>query len=108
MFIQFDRFGKLRGATITSYLLEKSRVVMRGEMERSFHIFYSLVCGASDEERERYKLAPSTSAYAYLNATATEAPQTNDAENFVLVKEARTRADRQGGRTDTAPIFPSL
>jgi myosin heavy subunit len=37
--ITFDDHGKISGGSIVSYLLEKSRVVSRGQDERSFHIF---------------------------------------------------------------------
>lgn len=87
MFIQFDRFGKLRGATITSYLLEKSRIVMRSEQERTFHIFYALLSGATEEERYKYRLGSSFSNYSYIISSVTEAQQTNDEENFARVKE---------------------
>lgn len=41
------------GATVRTYLLEKVRIVHQAPGERNYHIFYELINGASDEERDR-------------------------------------------------------
>lgn len=41
--ISFAPDGSIAGANIDWYLLEKSRVVVRSEAERSFHVFYQLM-----------------------------------------------------------------
>ncbi len=43
--ISFSPDGSIAGANIDWYLLEKSRVVVRSEAERSFHVFYQLLEG---------------------------------------------------------------
>jgi len=40
--IHFEPGGKILGATIINYLLEKARVVNLSEGERNFHIFYQM------------------------------------------------------------------
>ncbi len=41
--LQFDPAGKLLGAEIHNYLLEKTRIVRQSEGERNFHVFYQVV-----------------------------------------------------------------
>jgi myosin heavy chain 9/10/11/14 len=47
--ISFAPDGSIAGANIDWYLLEKSRVVVRSEAERSFHVFYQLMAGGGDD-----------------------------------------------------------
>jgi myosin heavy subunit len=49
--IWFDD-GKIVGAELEHYLLEKARLVGQGRNERNYHIFYFLLRGASPEERK--------------------------------------------------------
>jgi myosin heavy chain 9/10/11/14 len=48
--IEFDKGGKIHGARIERYLLEKSRVIHRSQGERSFHIFYQITSKLDDFE----------------------------------------------------------
>lgn len=48
--IQFDKYGKISGAAIRTYLLERSRVCQVSDPERSYHCFYML-CAAPPEVR---------------------------------------------------------
>ena len=43
--ISFAPDGSIAGANVDWYLLEKSRVVVRSEAERNFHVFYQLLEG---------------------------------------------------------------
>ncbi|CAM9283067.1 unnamed protein product [Pylaiella littoralis] len=54
--IIFDSYGKLTGAQIKTFLLEKVRVVKHSAMERNYHIFYMLAAGASAEQRESWAM----------------------------------------------------
>lgn len=44
--IHFGPSGKLAGADIETYLLEKARVISQQPLERSYHIFYQIMSGA--------------------------------------------------------------
>jgi hypothetical protein len=46
--IQFDKYGKISGAAVRTYLLERSRVCQVSDPERNYHCFYML-CNAPPE-----------------------------------------------------------
>ena len=66
--IKFDKKsnGKLAQAMIETYLLEKSRVVHHSKRERSFHVFYQLLAGASKEEKKKWFLDDAKEGFNYL------------------------------------------
>uniref|UniRef100_A0A8C0BMT5 Myosin IE n=1 Tax=Buteo japonicus TaxID=224669 RepID=A0A8C0BMT5_9AVES len=64
--IQFSPGGEPDGGKISNFLLEKSRVVMRNPGERSFHIFYQLIEGASSEQKSSLGIT-SMDYYYYLS-----------------------------------------
>jgi alpha-tubulin suppressor-like RCC1 family protein len=57
---------QITGASISAFLLEKSRVVSHGPDERNFHIFYIFLKGCSQELLERLKLRSYVDEYRYL------------------------------------------
>ncbi len=64
--IMFDERTSIIGARIRTYLLERSRLVFQPLKERNYHIFYQLIAGATDEEREELGLLP-VEQFDYLN-----------------------------------------
>ncbi|KAL1280669.1 hypothetical protein QQF64_015269, partial [Cirrhinus molitorella] len=63
--VNYLESGIVRGAVVEKYLLEKCRLVSRGTTERNYHVFYYLLIGASEEEKDEFKLlAPED--YHYL------------------------------------------
>jgi len=46
--LQFTRYGKLVGAQIETYLLEKVRIVRQSLGERNYHIFFEFMSGGMD------------------------------------------------------------
>lgn len=48
MELQFDNRGRISGAAIRTYLLERSRVCQVSDPERNYHCFYML-CAAPPE-----------------------------------------------------------
>lgn len=58
--------GSIVGARITQYLLEKSRIVTQAPGERNYHVFYELLGGLSNSERQKFGLVEAEK-YFYLN-----------------------------------------
>ncbi|XP_010466165.1 PREDICTED: myosin-1 [Camelina sativa] len=86
--IHFSESGKISGAQVQTFLLEKSRVVQCAEGERSYHIFYQLCAGASPALREKLNLT-SAHEYKYLGqSNCYSINGVDDAERFHTVKEA--------------------
>ncbi|XP_016303820.1 unconventional myosin-IXb-like isoform X3 [Sinocyclocheilus anshuiensis] len=54
--VNYLESGVVRGAVVEKYLLEKCRLVSRGKTERNYHVFYYLLIGASEEEKDEFKL----------------------------------------------------
>jgi len=88
--ITFDQHGTISGASIVSYLLEKSRVVNRGQNERSFHIFYQLIAALDAERKKKYGLGAPTD-YAYLRVSnCTEVAGMDEKREFASTVNALT------------------
>lgn len=81
--IEFDEMGKINGAHIEWYLLEKSRVIHQNSRERNYHIFYEMLSGMSSQELKRFGLeSNSVSNYAYLRESNFSIPGIDDAKDF--------------------------
>ena len=52
---------------LSRYLLEKSRVVSQAAQERGYHIFYEMIRGLSNQQKETCKLTKPLKYYKYLN-----------------------------------------
>ncbi|XP_019460646.1 PREDICTED: myosin-1-like [Lupinus angustifolius] len=86
--IHFSETGKISGANIQTFLLEKSRVVQCNEGERSYHIFYQLCAGAPSSLRGKLNLR-NAEDYKYLRqSNCYSIAGVNDAEEFRIVMEA--------------------
>ncbi|XP_028109214.1 myosin-1 [Camellia sinensis] len=86
--IHFSETGKISGAMIQTFLLEKSRVVQCAEGERSYHIFYQLCAGAPLALGEKLNLK-SANEYKYLRqSNCYSISGLDDAEQFRIVMEA--------------------
>ncbi|KZS87343.1 hypothetical protein SISNIDRAFT_303444 [Sistotremastrum niveocremeum HHB9708] len=85
--ISFAHDGSIAGATIDWYLLEKSRVIARSEIERSFHVFYQLLEGGGTL-RDALLLDGGVDDYQYLNKSSSRVDGVDDRSEFQLLKTA--------------------
>ena len=88
--IMFDKKMEITGARIRTYLLERSRLVFQPLKERNYHIFYQLVAGATDMEREELGLIP-VEHFDYLNQGGSPAIDgVDDGAEFDATKRSLT------------------
>ncbi|XP_035686562.1 myosin-16-like isoform X3 [Branchiostoma floridae] len=86
--IHFGSNGKLAGADIENYLLEKSRVISQQSAERAYHIFLQLTSNAFPQLTEQLLLVPDAKQYYYCSQGHTDIPGVDDAEEMRLTDEA--------------------
>lgn len=86
--IMFDKKTNIIGAKIRTYLLERSRLVFQPLKERNYHIFYQLVAGAGDVERQELGLLP-INQFDYLNQGSSPVIEgIDDRAEFELTKKS--------------------
>ncbi|XP_051141861.1 myosin-6-like isoform X2 [Andrographis paniculata] len=85
--LQFDQRGRISGAAIRTYLLERSRVCQVSDPERNYHCFYML-CAAPREVVEKYKLGNSRT-FHYLNqSNCHKLDGINDSKEYLTTRNA--------------------
>ncbi|CAA2998159.1 myosin-6-like [Olea europaea subsp. europaea] len=85
--LQFDQRGRISGAAIRTYLLERSRVCQVSDPERNYHCFYML-CAAPPEDIKKFKLGnPRT--FHYLNqSNCYELDGLDESREYIETKKA--------------------
>ncbi|KAL2077941.1 hypothetical protein ACEWY4_025626 [Coilia grayii] len=77
--------GVVVGTSLSKYLLEKSRVVFQASEERNYHIFYELLAGMNEWNKQDLYLQ-GAETYYYLNqGGACELKGKNDKQDFQLL-----------------------
>ncbi|XP_024225128.1 myosin heavy chain, muscle isoform X16 [Bombus impatiens] len=86
--IHFGPTGKLAGADIETYLLEKARVISQQALERSYHIFYQMMSGSVPGLKDMCLL--SNNIYDYVNVSQGKItiPNVDDGEECTLTDQA--------------------
>lgn len=81
--LHFDYFDlSLLTAKIQVYLLEKSRIVFQADGERNYHIFYQLCCGASETDKDKYKILPPDEYFYLIQGECIEIEGVDDKEAY--------------------------
>ncbi|XP_014245713.1 myosin heavy chain, muscle isoform X28 [Cimex lectularius] len=86
--IHFGPSGKLAGADIETYLLEKARVISQQTLERSYHIFYQIMSGAVKGLKEMCLLSDDIYEYNYVSQGKISIAGVDDAEEMTLTDQA--------------------
>lgn len=91
--IQFTQGGKLVGAQIETYLLEKVRLVTQTPGERNYHIFYEILSGAIDRRELCHYFLAHTAAPEDFKITACSGTYdrrdgVSDRETYALLRQA--------------------
>jgi len=89
--VQFGRKHFIRGARVTNYLLEKSRLVRQPKNERNFHVMYQLMAGASSEERRAFSLPPADrmDSFYYINQSGcVRVTNVDDEKEYAIMRKA--------------------
>ncbi|XP_035909615.1 myosin heavy chain, muscle isoform X36 [Anopheles stephensi] len=86
--IHFTGSGKLAGADIETYLLEKARVISQQTLERSYHIFYQIMSGSVKGLKEICLLSNNIHDYHIVAQGKTTIPSVDDGEEMQITDEA--------------------
>ncbi|XP_077491058.1 myosin heavy chain isoform X34 [Amblyomma americanum] len=86
--IHFGPMGKLAGADIETYLLEKARVISQQPAERSYHIFYQLMSGKLPGLKEKLLLSDDIHDYYFVSQGKTEIPGLDDGDEALATDTA--------------------
>lgn len=80
--IYFGRDNTIKGASIKSYLLEKSRVASIAAEERTFHAFYALIASGKYDMMtpDKYKILNKSGCFTAIGI--------DDVNNFNMINEA--------------------
>ncbi|XP_037817590.1 myosin heavy chain, muscle isoform X1 [Lucilia sericata] len=86
--IHFGPTGKLAGADIETYLLEKARVISQQSLERSYHIFYQIMSGSVPGVKDYCLLSNNIYDYHIVSQGKVTVASIDDADEFSLTDQA--------------------
>ncbi|VDK34666.1 unnamed protein product, partial [Dibothriocephalus latus] len=86
--IHFGTTGKIAGADIEFYLLEKSRVTAQMKGERNFHIFYQILSEYGKKYLDKLLVSPDPALYSFINQGELTIDGVDDAEEMKITDEA--------------------
>merc|ERR1712012_1424682 len=86
--IWFNQAGKLSGADMVVYLLEKSRLTFQAELERCYHSFYNLMSDQVPDLKEKCLLSNDIYDYWWVSQGKTTVPSIDDKEDMMFADEA--------------------
>ncbi|CAG9822727.1 unnamed protein product [Phaedon cochleariae] len=85
--VNYKENGMVHGAVVQKYLLEKSRICSQGRYERNYHVFYYLLEGANEQEKQQLHLKRADQYY-YLNKSCASLDKTDESYEFSRLKQS--------------------
>ena len=86
--IWFNAAGKLSGADMVVYLLEKSRLTFQAELERCYHAFYNIMSDQVPDLKEKALLSNDIYDYWWVSQGKVTVPSIDDKEDMMFADEA--------------------
>merc|ERR1712079_799654 len=86
--IHFNSAGKLSGADMVVYLLEKSRLTYQQPLERCYHAFYNLMSDEVPDLKAKCLLTDNILDYWYVSQGKLTVPSIDDKEDMMYADEA--------------------
>merc|ERR1712212_429558 len=86
--IHFNQAGKLSGADMVVYLLEKSRLTYQQPLERCYHAFYNIMSDQVPDLKEKCLLSDEILDYWFVSQGKLTVPSIDDKEDMMFADEA--------------------
>merc|ERR1719367_373976 len=86
--IWFNQGGKLSGADMVTYLLEKSRLSFQASLERCYHCFYNIMSGQVPDAKQKCLLTDNIYDYWWVSQGKTTVDSIDDKEEMQFADEA--------------------
>merc|ERR1712027_209373 len=86
--IHFNQAGKLSGADMVVYLLEKSRLTYQQPLERCYHAFYNIMSDQVPDCKEKCHLSDNIYDYWWVSQGKTTVESIDDKEDMMFADEA--------------------
>merc|ERR1712042_36892 len=86
--IWFNAGGKLSGADMVIYLLEKSRLTFQAELERCYHSFYNIMSDQVPDIKGKCHLSDDIYDCWWVSQGKTTVPSIDDKEDMMFAHEA--------------------
>ncbi|CAN0312188.1 unnamed protein product, partial [Ascophyllum nodosum] len=96
--IQFDKRGRILGAQVQNLFLEKTRIVDHAKRERSYHVFYQMLAGASSALKKELRLENGVAGFECLRESSImmEMHGTLSSSRSAWRTSASSRGERRG------------
>ncbi|XP_053405798.1 unconventional myosin-IXAb-like isoform X4 [Mercenaria mercenaria] len=86
--VNYKENGMVHGAIVEKYLLEKSRIVSQASNERNYHVFYYLLEGADNLEREKLRLGKPEDYFYLRQSDCYNVEDLDEANEFSRLKQS--------------------